>query len=55
MRYGGDPALETAIETHRDYIARETLATDFGPGAVGDSPVEAMIDAKPLGFALEVV
>ena len=55
VRYGGDPALETAIETHRDYIARETLATDFGPGAVGDSPVEAMIDAKPLGFALEVV
>ena len=55
VRYDGDPALETAIETHRDYIARETLATDFGPGAVGDSPVEAMIDAKPLGFALEVV
>lgn len=26
--------LESAIETHRDYISRETLAVDFGRGAV---------------------
>jgi len=54
-RYRGDPALETAVETHRDYIARETLATDFERGAVGDSPVEAVIDGKALTFAVDVV
>ena len=46
VRYRGEPELEGAIETHRDYIAGETLATDFAPGAVGDAPVDAVIDGK---------
>ena len=53
--YRGDPALESAIETHRDYIARETLATDFGRGAVDDSAVDAVIDGMAITFTLDVV
>ena len=54
-RYRGDPALESAIETHRDYIARETLAIDFGRGAVDDSAVDAVIDGMAITFTLDVV
>ena len=54
-RYRGDPALERAIETHSDYIARETLATDFGRGAVDDAAVDAMIDGMAITFTLDVV
>ena len=55
VRYRGEPALENAIETHRDYIAGETLATDFAAGAVGDAPVDAVIDGKAVAFSLSVV
>ena len=55
VRYRGDPALESGIETHRDYIARETLATDFGRGAVDDSAVDAVIDGMAITFTLDVV
>jgi len=54
VRYRGDPALESAIETHRDYISRETLAVDFGRGAVDDSAVDAVIGGRPLTFDLDV-
>ena len=55
LRYRGDPALEGAIATHRDYIAGETLATDFAPGAVADPAITAVIDGKSVAFTLEVV
>ena len=55
LRYRGDPALERAIATHRDYIAGETLATDFAPGAVADPAIAAVIDGKSVAFTLEVV
>ena len=55
VRYRGDPALASAIETHRDYIARETLATDFERGAVNDAAVDAVIDGMAIAFTLDVV
>ena len=54
VRFRGDPALESAIEAHSDYIARETLATDFGRGAVDDSAADAAIDGMAISFALDV-
>ncbi len=33
LRLSGDPALLAAAEAHRDYVAGETLAVDFGLGA----------------------
>ena len=55
VRYRGEPALESAIETHREYIARETLATDFGRGGKDGEAVEAVIDGKGVAFTLDVV
>ena len=55
VRFRGDPALESAIEAHSDYIARETLATDFGRGAVDDSAADAAIDGMAISFALDVI
>ena len=55
VRYGGDPELSSAIEAHREYIARETLATDFGRGATDAVVVDAVIDGKGVAFTLDVV
>ena len=55
VRYRGEPALESAIETHREYIARETLATDFGRGGTDTVVVDAVIDGKGVAFTLDVV
>ena len=55
VRYHGDPALADAIEAHRDYIAGETLATDFAPGAVRGASVDAVIGGKAITFAMDVV
>ena len=55
VRYRGEPALESAIETHREYIARETLATDFGRGGTDTVAVDAVIDGKGVAFTLDVV
>ena len=55
VRYHGDPVLADAIEAHRDYIARETLATDFGRGATDAVTVDAVIDGKGVAFTLDVV
>ena len=55
VRYRGDPELSSAIEAHRDYIARETLATDFERGATGAVTVDAVIDGKGVAFTLDVV
>ena len=55
VRYRGDAELSSAIETHREYIARETLATDFGRGGTDAVVVDAVIDGKAVAFTLDVV
>ena len=55
VRYRGDAELSSAIETHREYIARETLATDFGRGGTDAVAVDAVIDGKGVAFTLDVV
>ena len=55
VRYRGEPELSSAIETHREYIARETLATDFGRGGTDAVVVDAVIDGKGVAFTLDVV
>ena len=55
VRYRGDPELSSAIEAHREYIARETLATDFGRGGTDAVVVDAVIDGKGVAFTLDVV
>ncbi len=55
VRYRGDPELSSAIEAHREYIARETLATDFGRGDTDAVVVDAVIDGKGVAFTLDVV
>lgn len=53
VRYRADEALAEAIETHRDWIAGETLAVALEPAGEGDALQEATVDEHALAFAIE--
>ena len=49
--YGGAPELVEAVEAHREYVAGEVLAVEFGPGAAGGFAAE--IDGKAFTYGIE--
>ncbi len=60
VRYRADDALETAIDAHRDWIARETLALeiarldgDGGETGAGDGLTSAPVDEHTFSFAID--
>ncbi len=52
VRYAGDAALLEAAVEHGDYIAAETLATDFAEGEPGAQAADSEIDGKPFRFSI---
>ncbi len=51
LSYRADDQLAKALERHRDYIMRETLALDFAEQTVDDM-VDVDINGRPCGIAL---
>ena len=49
--YGGALELVEAVEAHREYVADEVLAVEFGPGAAGGFAAE--IDGKAFTYGIE--
>ena len=57
VRYEAGPGLAVAIEEHREYICRETLATSLvkGPPLDGEFQAEALIEKERLTVGLKRV
>ena len=55
LAYEGDPDLTRVLETWRDYIAQETLATTFEPGAGNGHAEDLDIDGAKLHVAIDKV
>jgi isoleucyl-tRNA synthetase len=57
VRYRAAPELERAIESHREWIAGETLAVEIAPGLDGETAAEAVrqapVEELEFAFALE--
>ena len=49
--YGGAPEVVAAVEAHREYVAGEVLAVEFGPGEADG--FAAQIDGKAFTYGIE--
>ncbi|MEN1728357.1 MAG: class I tRNA ligase family protein, partial [Pseudomonadota bacterium] len=49
-----DDDLRSAIETHKDYVAGETLATEFAFGQVDDDAFRVTVDDRSFNFKISV-
>ncbi|MEE4300264.1 MAG: isoleucine--tRNA ligase [Pseudomonadales bacterium] len=49
-----DDDLRAALETHRDYVAGETLATEFAFGTPGESGFSVDVDGREFAFTISV-
>jgi isoleucyl-tRNA synthetase len=55
VRFACDDELRAALEAHADYVAGETLATEFEAGEPsGTGRFEVDVDGRPLAFAIRV-
>jgi len=52
LRFSGEAKLEEAIARHADYLASETLATDFGQGELAGESFSAQIDGMELRYSI---
>ena len=49
-----DEVLRSAIETHKDYVAGETLATKFRYETIDNAPFTVSVDNRSLHFTIQV-
>ena len=52
LRFDGEAKLEDAIVEHSAYLAKETLATDFGRGELAGESFSAKIDGMDLRYSI---
>ena len=50
-----DGELRGAVEAHADYVAGETLATEFGFGEPGEEAFSVEVDGRAFAFTIRVV